>query len=510
MIGKGGYGKVFSVQHKLDGIRYAVKKIALSISSMRMIGRGGCSKLDCLLQELRTLAKMDHPNIVRYFGGWLEYSISDKSSSTAMSQPTIPKKLLEKDSLTDSLLDTVSSSTYDIEKEQSEILNVTAEMLPGDTIFENSNPESLLTSESNTKISTCSHAPCKRSKRHISRGTDNISTEGRSLSENFTLESTKDVKYIRALAISPIEKVISSHGHTKHSEFDSQSYSGSNTNMGSYAAEPSLTLYIQMSLHPFSLADFIDHESPLLSKPNSNIRKFSHCFHASISLQILLTLMDGVQYLHQRGIVHRDIKPANVFLDVSSTAGHQARCINLSACPDCQVASTDRNDKLDSMPGFLNVRIGDFGLAAAISRSGNVHDYEEITPTVTSTDPDSTTTSDIRSSIPIFEAEESQAVHGGAVGTHFYKPPTPTTTNRRSKLPHLNSNFERRSNRIHDLTEKLDVYAIGIILLELLCPFATRKSKFLFHSHTYMHACMHTASQSPNLRVIFVTRELLD
>ena len=479
MIGKGGYGKVFSAQHKLDGVRYAVKKVVLSISSMRMIGEKGCSKLDCLLQELRTLAKMDHPNVVRYFGGWLEYSISDKLSSTAIPQPEAPKKLIEKDSLTDSLLDTVSSSRYDIEQDQAQFLNAPAEMLPEDIRFENSSVESIHMSKSNTEISTSEHATCKCPRCRFSGNADTISTEGYSSSEKLPLESTKDVKCTRALAISPIENVISSYDFTKHSGSVSQSYSGSRADMESYASEPSLTLYIQMSLHPFSLADFIDHTSSLTSKPNSNVRKYSHCFHASISLQLLLILMDGIQYLHGQGVVHRDIKPANVFLEISSTACQQARSIDLSACPDCQVASNDANDELDSMPAFLNVRIGDFGLAAAISHSGNINNYEENAPAGTNTCPNSMTKSDTQSSIPASEVGNSRPVHGDAVGTHFYKPPTPTAISRCSELPYLNTNLERRSKRIHELTEKLDVYAIGIILLELLCPFATRKPKFI-------------------------------
>lgn len=475
MIGKGGYGKVFSVQHKLDGVRYAVKKVALSISSMRMTGREGYSKLDCLLQELRTLAKMDHPNIVRYFGGWLEYSISDQMSSAAIPQPTGSEKLIEKDSSTDSLLNTVSSSTCDIADGQPGLPNVGSHMLPEDIIFENSSTKSTRISESNEKHPAKRHTTCKCSKCCVINHADTISREGHSSSGGLLLGRAKDIEYTRAPAVFLTENVASSYSPTKHSESGSPFYSGSKANVSSYATDPSLTLYIQMSLHPFSLADFIDHTSPLPSKSNSDVQTYSHCFHASISLQILLILMDGIQYLHRQGVVHRDLKPANVFLDVSSTAGQQARSIDLSACPDCQTASSDADDELDSMPAFLNIRIGDFGLAAAISRSRDVDGHEENIPTGTMTDPDSTTMSDTHSSVLIFEAEDSQPVREEAVGTHFYKPPTPTSRSRCSKLPDLHTNLERKGKRIYELTEKLDVYAIGIILLELLCPFKTRE-----------------------------------
>src|SRR4051812_25698196 len=95
MIGKGGYGKVFHCQHRLDGGHYAVKKIVLSSSRLQRIQHRGPVELDTLLTELRTLAKMEHPNIVRYYAGWLEYCAP---GVPARSQPRIPsaeRRLLE-------------------------------------------------------------------------------------------------------------------------------------------------------------------------------------------------------------------------------------------------------------------------------------------------------------------------------------------------------------------------------------------------------------------------------
>jgi translation initiation factor 2-alpha kinase 3 len=83
MIGKGGYGRVYHVKHKLDGSDYAVKKIGLSHARVRRIHERGQEELDSLLSELRMLARFDHPNIVRYFGGWLEYSVPTSLSSAA-------------------------------------------------------------------------------------------------------------------------------------------------------------------------------------------------------------------------------------------------------------------------------------------------------------------------------------------------------------------------------------------------------------------------------------------
>lgn len=91
-LGKGGYGQVFEVYHRLDGKRYAVKKIPLSRSRTQKLQTQ--EQLDHLLLELRTLARLDHPNILRYIGGWIEYSCD---SRTALHDPAhvAGRRLLE-------------------------------------------------------------------------------------------------------------------------------------------------------------------------------------------------------------------------------------------------------------------------------------------------------------------------------------------------------------------------------------------------------------------------------
>ncbi|ESO96860.1 hypothetical protein LOTGIDRAFT_115590, partial [Lottia gigantea] len=56
-LGKGGFGVVFEATNKMDECNYAIKRICLSNRVMR---------------EVRALAKLDHPGIVRYFNAWME------------------------------------------------------------------------------------------------------------------------------------------------------------------------------------------------------------------------------------------------------------------------------------------------------------------------------------------------------------------------------------------------------------------------------------------------------
>ncbi|CAM9274295.1 unnamed protein product, partial [Phaeothamnion confervicola] len=65
-LGKGGFGTVYRCTNLLDGHEYAIKKIRLSSDP-----RQG-SELDKVLREVKILALLDHPNVVRYYQAWLE------------------------------------------------------------------------------------------------------------------------------------------------------------------------------------------------------------------------------------------------------------------------------------------------------------------------------------------------------------------------------------------------------------------------------------------------------
>ncbi|KAK5133684.1 hypothetical protein LTR08_007438 [Meristemomyces frigidus] len=74
VLGKGGYGTVYHVKHKLDSNQYAVKIVPISAARIARIRSRGQQELDDLLLELRTIARLDHPHVVRYFSGWIEWT----------------------------------------------------------------------------------------------------------------------------------------------------------------------------------------------------------------------------------------------------------------------------------------------------------------------------------------------------------------------------------------------------------------------------------------------------
>lgn len=60
-IGKGTFGEVIKVRNKLDGRVYAIKKIKLSPKFQKKV-----------LTEVKTLSRLYHKNVVRYYQAWIE------------------------------------------------------------------------------------------------------------------------------------------------------------------------------------------------------------------------------------------------------------------------------------------------------------------------------------------------------------------------------------------------------------------------------------------------------
>ncbi|KAH9834307.1 Protein tyrosine kinase [Teratosphaeria destructans] len=269
ILGKGGYGTVYHVKHRLDNIEYAVKKIPISASRMARIRSHGQRELDDLLRELRTLARLEHPNIVRYFGGWIEWA-------------------------------DVGTSALRV----------------GDEEAIDDSPSAVEASE------TSAGAESDNSLRRV-----------------YTQSSTNSagILFEQPLSLSPSHATDSSH----HSLAPPQ---------------PTLSLHLQMSLHPLTLSSF-------LFPSSTAIDPLKHCFHLRPSLSIILALLDGVDYLHTEGIVHRDLKPANIFLAAGSLA--REGDVDLSRCEECRAEGRVQ-------PVRLNVRIGDFGLVSAVEHPAAV------------------------------------------------------------------------------------------------------------------------------------------
>lgn len=63
-----GFGEVVKARNKLDGRTYAIKKVKLSVNDR-----------EAIIDEVKTLARMVHKNVVRYYYSWIECDPSSPS-----------------------------------------------------------------------------------------------------------------------------------------------------------------------------------------------------------------------------------------------------------------------------------------------------------------------------------------------------------------------------------------------------------------------------------------------
>ncbi|KAJ9613190.1 hypothetical protein H2200_003131 [Cladophialophora chaetospira] len=169
-------------------------------------------------------------------------------------------------------------------------------------------------------------------------------------------------------------------------------------------------LHVQMSVYPGTLAEYLA-PAPTSNRGSAPIKR--HCFHLMPALRILMGILCGLQYTHARGLIHRDIKPSNIFvsnLDLTTTELIPDGYHDVGSCGSCP----------KSNPYFINPRIGDFGLVAQLARDDSI------------------------------DRSDGNQRPNKIVGTEYYRPPSQA-----------------------NVDEKVDVFALGVILIELLWPCMT-------------------------------------
>ncbi|KAG0653095.1 Heme-regulated inhibitor 1 [Hyphodiscus hymeniophilus] len=454
LLGKGGFGHVYKAFHTLDGRAYAIKKVV-----MRVDGElNPEEKAKQMVAEIRALSRLDHRNIVRYHHCWTENLpaelLGDSSGSVSEEETSADvSKLASVENLKAGL----SSADKNIKKRLARDSRHQRQV----SRMQGEAEDSIIFANSTSVSATPGKAVVKKSffrspKSHIDIDSDNendIDSENKN--DNDSSDSDESVDNYEGIDI----------------EFGTDNgYSTEEipraTEIVKKSAVFDVVLFIQMSLHPMNLEDYLWPEQQKRAKA-----KVEHCHHCLPTARILLAILDGVDYIHRHKIVHRDLKPPNIMLSVSEDANSLLDgSIKVSDCSECSDAEGNEL--------YITPHIGDFGLVAEIQDSevsdlslaleSTAMSAERITlftPSLPSTSTFPTTSITRLSPKDRFSNLSSSPIHSSAPGLSTRQPGT-----RYYVAP--------RSSKGKDIIcPRVDVYSLGVIALEMVYKFNTRSER---------------------------------
>jgi len=295
-LGKGGFGIVVKARNRLDGHFYAVKQ--LKCKSVR--------DTEEIWGEVRMLAQLNHPGIVRYFGSWSEEEQQDSTDTDTSNAFTDPRSFGPP---TDSAAP--RSSMFALPSTGHDFMDPALSQIPDvedddDEEIEDEEAESESSDDGNMFGYQSAPSDVEDDSQAIQSG-DEADDEP---SDPFGLQVVaNDIDGEPNLfesngASYPIEKT----NRTNRTNIPSRpqpfvAVGGTPSAIRrppQYYNKPS-TLYIQMELcETGTLHDLIKDGLP---------------DRVDDAWRIFRLLLDGLNHIHDLGIVHRDLKPMNIFID---------------------------------------------------------------------------------------------------------------------------------------------------------------------------------------------------
>ncbi|XP_051273712.1 eukaryotic translation initiation factor 2-alpha kinase 1 isoform X1 [Dicentrarchus labrax] len=297
-LGKGSYGNVHKVMNKLDGQHYAVKKILI-----KKVSKDDCMKV---LREVKVLSSLQHVNVVGYHTAWMEHVQPATHPESLLPALESPGQQDSSDKSPD------SSSSSIVFQSLSQAPTDTASSAKVRALVPTQEKGQVVCPKTMRRIPE-NYVPCVfLGQRELIKGSKCPATGWDS---SALLEEESSRSSIELNNNSCIDK-------------ECQGWTDIRTTKPLKEVQFHLMLYIQMQLCERSLKDWISDRNTKPKEEQTSKGPYG-CVHTEHTLSLLRNILEGVEYIHSRGIMHRDLKPRNIFL-------HGQDC---------------------------HVRIGDFGLA---------------------------------------------------------------------------------------------------------------------------------------------------